>query len=31
LALRGEHTEAVLSDCGFSATEIDALRSAKAI
>jgi alpha-methylacyl-CoA racemase len=29
--LRGEQTEAVLADCGFSAAELDALRSAKAI
>ena len=29
--LRGEHTEAVLADCGFSAAEIDALRGARAI
>ena len=30
-ALRGEHTEAVLAECGFSAADLDALRSANAI
>jgi alpha-methylacyl-CoA racemase len=29
--LRGEHTDAVLRDAGFSAAEIDALRAARAI
>ena len=29
--LRGEDTDAVLADCGFTAADLDALRSAKAI